>query len=134
MTAIDVTWLAGHAALEIALPHGLVLQVNDLAGKLYRKVTSLRISHISLRVLITAVGRPRWLEAAHFSSDASIDMYSAPAGWKKSAHAQANFVRAQDILTRRVNFMFRSSTSGGSDGMLTHLSHFFCGVSIDFYD
>jgi hypothetical protein len=117
-----VTWLAGHVALEIGLPHGLTLAVNDLAGKLHRKVTSLRIPRICLKVLITASGRHSWLEAAHFSSDASVDMYSAPAGWTKSARAQADFVRTQDILTGRAKFMFRTSAFGGSDGMFT-VSH-----------
>ena len=78
----------------------------------------MRIPDIYLKVLITtASGRHSWLEAANFSSDANFDMYSAPAGWKNSARAQADFVRAQDILTGRASFMFDVLGLGVGDGM-----------------
>jgi hypothetical protein len=116
--AINVTWLAGHAALEVSLSRGLKLDINDLAGKFYRKMTSLRIPHLCVKALITTVsGRKSWLEAAQFSSDANLDIYSAPVGWQESGRAQTDFIRTRDILTVRAKFMLDKSRLDRIDGM-----------------
>jgi hypothetical protein len=107
LDALDATWLAGHAALEVSLPRGLSLEMNDLAGTYYRKMTSLRVPQICLKVLITTPsGRHTWLEAAQFASDANLDIYSAPAGWRESRSVQADYIRSQDVLTGRAKFLF----------------------------
>jgi hypothetical protein len=107
LNALNATWLAGHAALEVSLPRGLSLEMNDLAGTYYRKVTSLRVPQICLKVLITTPsGRHTWLEAAQFASDGNLDIYSAPAGWRESGRVQADYIRSQDILTGRARFLF----------------------------
>jgi hypothetical protein len=117
LNALDATWLAGHAALEVTLSRGLVLEMNDLAGKYHRKVTSLRVPQICLKVLITTPsGRHTWLEAAQFASDANLDIYSAPAGWRESGRLQADFVRTQDVLTGRAKFLFDASLLKHRDG------------------
>jgi len=107
LNALDAIWLAGHAALEVSLPCGLSLEMNDLAGTYYRRVTSLRVPQVCLKVLITTPsGRHTWLEAAQFASDASLDIYSAPAGWRESGRVQADHILSQDVLTGRAKFLF----------------------------
>jgi hypothetical protein len=105
--ALDAIWLAGHAALEVSLSRGLALEMNDLAGRFHRKVTNLRIPQIYFKILITASsGRHSWLEAARFASDANLDIYSAPNGWRESGREQAEYIRAQDAVTGRAKFLF----------------------------
>lgn len=112
--AVDVTWLAGYAAVEVSLSRGLTLDMNDLAGKYHRKVTSIRVPHISLKILVTSPsGRHNWLEAAHFTSDANLDIYSAPAGWQESARRQAEFIATQDVPTGRARLMKESLLGDG---------------------
>jgi hypothetical protein len=117
LNAIDTIWLAGHAALEVSLSRGLTLEMNDLAGRFHRKVTSFRVPRVCLKVLITLPsGRHSWLEAAHFESDANLDIYSAPAGWRESGRVQADYIRTQDVMTGRAKFLFDASPVKHSDG------------------
>jgi hypothetical protein len=98
--------------------------MNDLSGQFHRKMTSLRVPHVCFKVLITAPsGHHSWLEAAYFASDAYLDIYSAPAGWRESGRVQADYVRAQDVLTGRAKFLFNVSPLKHNDGMFVfHIS------------
>ncbi|KDQ57525.1 hypothetical protein JAAARDRAFT_69639 [Jaapia argillacea MUCL 33604] len=105
--SVDVTWLAGNAALHINLPSGLRMDSNDLATGRHRSMTSFRLPRATVRALQESGSAPRtWLEAASFTVDCSIDMYSSPLGWRESASRQKDFVAAQDSLTRRASFLF----------------------------
>lgn len=113
-----MTWFAGNAAVHASITRGLTLEMNDLAGEFHRKVTSLRIPDVCLKILITTPSGHNWLEAARFSSDANLDIYSAPIGWRESGRAQAEFIRAQDILTGRAKFLFGDPQFQPKDGEL----------------
>ncbi|GJE95456.1 hypothetical protein PsYK624_116400 [Phanerochaete sordida] len=104
---VAVIWQADRAALEFRLPNGLRVDNNDLAGKLYSKVTSLRIPDASLKLLLAndAVSNG-WHEAGSAELDADIDIYSAPLGWRERAQAQAEFLAAQDGHTCRALFLY----------------------------
>lgn len=124
--ALHATWLAGHTALEVSFSRGLVLEMNDLAGKFHRKVTSLRVPQICVKILITASsGRHSWLEAARFASDANLDIYSAPAGWRESGRVQAEYIRTQDAITGRAKFLFDRASRKYDDGssVISTLNH-----------
>lgn len=106
---VNLTWLAGNTAVDVTIPSGITLNTNDLAGDFYRKVTSIQIPTISLKVLVTNVTRPRsWLEAAHAILDVNVDIYSAPAGWRDTSRVQKEFVRIQDVPTGRAKLMKES--------------------------
>lgn len=116
--ALNLTWLAGHAALEVALPHGLALETNDLTGQFHRKVASFRVPQIYLKLFITTLsGHHSWLEAAQFVFDANLDIYSAPARWQESGRVQADYIRTQDLSTSRGRFLFNLSPFKHDDGM-----------------
>lgn len=106
LESFDAIWLAGQSAIQISISDGLKLNSNDLAGKLHRKVTSLRLPRASIKVLLAPTpDRNIWLEAAELVADGYLDIYSSPRGWQETAREQASFVAAQDFLTGRANRM-----------------------------
>ncbi|KZT28945.1 hypothetical protein NEOLEDRAFT_1057065 [Neolentinus lepideus HHB14362 ss-1] len=117
--AIAFVWLAGDSALEILVPQGLSLNTNDLAGKLYRKVTTLRLPEAMAKGLRSSgPARRLWLEAVSFTVDLNLDMYSRPDGWQQTAHTQAGFVSTQDVLTGRAKILYAQK---GPEALVAHL-------------
>ncbi|KAL1942384.1 hypothetical protein VTO73DRAFT_5986 [Trametes versicolor] len=105
--SVNVVWLANGAAAELALPAGLRLDMNDLAGKEFRKVTSLRLPEGTARLLLASKqDRARWVEAANACLSVDLDIYSAPPGWRDSARKQADFIAEQDRLTGRAKILY----------------------------
>lgn len=109
VSAVNLTWLAGNAAVEIAVSSGVTLETNDLASDFYRKVMSICIPQVTLKVLVTNnVQHRSWLEAVDAKLDVNIDLYSAPAGWRESARLQNEFIKIQDVPTGRAKLMKES--------------------------
>jgi hypothetical protein len=107
--ALEVTWVAGHAAVALSFPEGLKLSSNDRPGRFHRKSFSLSVPKVSTKVLVTGGSESNtWLEAAELVADAYLDMYLSPLGWRDSAQAQADFVQSQDGLTGRARLMFEA--------------------------
>ena len=99
---LDLVWKAGVAALHLCAPKGVRIDFNDLAGKAYKKVTSIRLRQGILKLLLASgPNQSSWLEAAHTEVDCCVDLYSAPKGWEDAAQTQAKFVVEQDIPTGR---------------------------------
>ena len=99
---LDLVWKAGGAALHFHAPRGLRIDFNDLAGKAYKKVTSVRLRQGTIRLLLASgPNQSSWLEAAHTEVDCSVDLYSAPNGWEEAARTQAKFIVEQDAPTGR---------------------------------
>ncbi|EEB92569.1 hypothetical protein MPER_08900 [Moniliophthora perniciosa FA553] len=106
LTSCDVVWKLGEAALQVSLPDGFSLDNNDLGGQDYRKLTSVRLPHLTAKAFLTQAESPVWLEVGSLSTDLYLDMYSLPYGWQKNAEAQAQFVEEQDRKTGRARRMF----------------------------
>jgi hypothetical protein len=107
LIAVDITWRAGNAALILSLPCGVKVDSNDLGGLYYRKITSLRIPEIRIKILLTPVLKSnRWLEAAEIVADAFLDIYASPLGYRDMAQAQLAYVEEQDRPTGRAQRMF----------------------------
>jgi hypothetical protein len=116
--SVDITWKAGSAAVVVSLPEGIKVNTNDLAADHYRKVVSLRVPHITTKVLVTSqIPGASWLEAGEVVSDAYIDVYSAPKDYLTLNAAQVVFVEEQDRTTGRVKRMV-DGLQGRSDGNL----------------
>lgn len=104
---VTAVWHAGGAVAELRLPNGFRMDSNDLAGKLYSKVTSFRVPAASVKLLLSkAIRSSEWHEAADMTLDANIDIYSAPQNWRQKAQAQAEFLAAQDGHTCRALFLY----------------------------
>jgi hypothetical protein len=121
---ITLVWQADSAAVELRLPNGLRMDSKDLAGKLYSKVTSVRIPDGSVKMLLSKPSSPsEWHEVAGVTLDAYIDNYSAPLGWQERAQAQAEFLAKQDGHTCRVLFLYMPDQAVPNDtlapGMLS---------------
>ncbi|RPD53525.1 hypothetical protein L227DRAFT_535889, partial [Lentinus tigrinus ALCF2SS1-6] len=104
---VNVVWTAGNAAAELTMPNGLRIDMNDLAGKTFRKVTGVRLPRCAVKLLLASKqDRARWIEAADARFDVDIDMYSAPPGWEESARLQTEFLVKQDALTGRAKILY----------------------------
>lgn len=99
---MDLVWKAGGAALHLYAPKGMRIDFNDLAGRTYKKVTSIRLRQGVLRLLLASgPNQASWLEAAHTEVDCCVDLYGAPKGWEEAARTQAKFIAEQDTPTGR---------------------------------
>ena len=78
---------------------------NNLSGQRYKKVTSLNIPQIELRLLLATGKGNHWVEVGRIASGVSADLYNAPKGWIKETDEQEAFLLEQDALTRRLAFM-----------------------------
>ncbi|KAI1795480.1 hypothetical protein LXA43DRAFT_1178514 [Ganoderma leucocontextum] len=106
---VNAVWSVEGAAVEFTLPRGLRLDSNDLAGKMFRKVTGIRLPEATAKLLLASKqDRTRWLEAADVHFDADIDIYSSPPGWRESVRLQTEFVAAQDAITGRAKVLYMS--------------------------
>ena len=105
---LDLVWKAGGAALHFCAPRGLRVDFNDLAGKAYKKVTSVRLRQGIIRLLLASgPNQLSSLEAAHTEVDCCVDLYSAPAGWGEAARNQAKFIVEQDASTGRAKQLLK---------------------------
>ena len=99
---LDLVWKAGGAALHFYVPRGLRIDFNDSAGRVYKKVTSVRLRQGIIRLLLASgPNQSSLLEAAHTELDCCFDIYSAPKGWEQAARNQAKFLVEQDVPTGR---------------------------------
>lgn len=116
----NFVWQVENAAAEISLPQGLRLDYNDVAGKSYSKVTSIRVPKASLKILLSKSVEPNeWHEAAAIDLDLNVDLYSAPANWPDKARAQIEFLAAQDSHTGRAMFLYLPDQSLPHDTIAT---------------
>ncbi|KAH9858939.1 hypothetical protein C2E23DRAFT_880346 [Lenzites betulinus] len=107
VNSVNAVWLADGAAAELVLPQGLRVDMNDLAGKSFRKATSVRLPEGTARLLLRSrQDRERWIEAASIRLDVDIDIYSTPHDWKESARRQTDFIAQQDHLTGRAKILY----------------------------
>ena len=120
---VYIVWQVDKAAMEIAFPDGVKCTSNDVPGKLHRKTSSLRLPRVYTKLLLASRNHPcLWYEVATTEADVNLDIYSSPDGWHSHAMAQEAFVSAQDVLTGRVDFLYRSESDSDkrqkSSGML----------------
>ncbi|EMD37359.1 hypothetical protein CERSUDRAFT_114033 [Gelatoporia subvermispora B] len=121
--SIIVVWCEGSAAVELALPDGLKIDTNDLPGKFYGKVNSIRVPTASIKALLTSKSsQHRWHEAMSVQVDANLDIYSAPPGWEERAQKQRTFVAEQDRPFGRVKFIYSESATSPGGGRLPQVS------------
>jgi len=99
---LDLVWKVGGTALHFCVPKGVRIDFNDLAGKTYKKVNSIRLRQGTIKLLLASgPNQSTWLEAAHVELGCCIDLYRAPKGWQEAAQNQAQFVVEQDAPTGR---------------------------------
>jgi hypothetical protein len=75
---------------------------NDLAGNNHRKVTSLSVPKVIVRLLHALGKNNDWVEAGEVIFDVALDSYSSPSGRKEGALSQAKFLAEQDEPTGRL--------------------------------
>ncbi|KAJ7251502.1 hypothetical protein B0H12DRAFT_1296299 [Mycena haematopus] len=118
VAALDVTWRVDNAAMLLSLPSGLRADANDSGGQFHRNLTSLRVPRICVKFLLRSLAEHRrWLEVCELESDAYLDMYSSPIGWRQKAADQTAFIEEQDLLTGRAKRMFRGLGSHKEGGI-----------------
>jgi hypothetical protein len=120
VNSVLAVWNADQAAIEVALPTGLKLQSNDLAGETYRKVTSVTVPRVEIRAMRKSITQEEWLQAGHMEMQMCADIYNCPRGWKESAHLQRLFLIEQDRPTGRLTDVL-SGVQRGTHGEDCHL-------------
>ncbi|KAI0288543.1 hypothetical protein BC826DRAFT_1107677 [Russula brevipes] len=100
--SVDLTWSAAPVSVCCCLPQGFYVASNDLAGNKYRKVTSLSVPKVIIRVVHSLGKRNDWVEAGEIVFDVALDSYSSPLGWQESALLQSKFLAEQDEPTGRL--------------------------------
>jgi hypothetical protein len=136
VTAVDIAWRTPLQAVQISLPHGLLFDSNDHAGKSYRNVKSVVLPTCRIRCLLASSEQPKgqlWTEVASFSFDVRFDQYGAPLGWRNSARAQKRFVLSQDALTGRARFLYDTVDTKTSPRQSTFFSHMTSHLSPAFF-
>ena len=123
---IEATWKAGQAALLVRFPKGMSFNRNDLGTNQYKRITSLCLPDMSVKVLLTKTPKSNlWLEAAEITTEAYIDIYSSPYNHQALTRAQLAFVVEQDSLTGRAKRIFdqlnRTEGSKPQSGMYAHI-------------
>lgn len=103
LETIEILWRAGCATAHVSVHKGLKFDYNDLAGQFHKKLTSIRLPHLSVKALLDYNASNTWLEAAEVVTDVFLDIYSSPTGWHEMSAAQADFVWEQDRPTGRVD-------------------------------
>ncbi|KAJ7218000.1 hypothetical protein GGX14DRAFT_550111 [Mycena pura] len=120
LRTLDVTWRTSRAAMLLSLPGGLKADVNDSGGQYHRKLVSLKSPSIHVRFLLRSQAENRrWLEVCGLETDAYLDIYTSPLGWRKAAAEQAAFVEEQDRTSGRAKRMFWELEANKQG----HLSH-----------
>ncbi|KAH6910365.1 hypothetical protein BKA70DRAFT_1272889, partial [Coprinopsis sp. MPI-PUGE-AT-0042] len=103
VASAELTWQTPTAALVISLERGVKFDSNDLAAERYRKVMSVQIPRINVKVLVTSSPEgTSWLEAGDVVADASLDIYDAPKDYEALNKAQTEYVEEQDRVTKRL--------------------------------
>ncbi|EGO25461.1 hypothetical protein SERLADRAFT_415036 [Serpula lacrymans var. lacrymans S7.9] len=133
LSALNVTFIAGLVGIDLSLPQGLTIHTNDLAGRFYSKIISLRLPSASLRMLLMSGSlKKSWTEVVDCALDLNLDMYNAPPGWESHADAQRDFIHSQDTPTHRARFLFEQlkrnsfsppETNGGAGNRWSRVSH-----------
>ena len=117
---VNLVWQVDNAAAELSMPRGLRLDTNDVPGKAYSKVTSIRAPEASLKILLCkAADLNEWHEAMAVEMDMNVDLYSAPKDWPEKAKAQLEFLAAQDSHTGRATFLYMPDQAVPHDTITT---------------
>ncbi|KAF7315604.1 hypothetical protein MIND_00075800 [Mycena indigotica] len=117
LEGLEVTWRLNRSGIHLSLPRGLAVDINDVGGKQYRKLTRLSVPSLLVKLLVrSSTADRRWLEAGGLETDVHLDLYAAPVGWKEKADAQTEFVTTQDQSTSRAKRML----SNMSDAVSSH--------------
>lgn len=115
LQSVDIVLKDAEAALHLKVPRGLRLDYNDLAGKTYQKVMSIRLPLFQVQNLLRSPYKhDDWFEVASARMDLCSDIYFSPTGWEESAARQLRFVLEQDSLTKRLKFLYSRDSGQGT--------------------
>ncbi|KIM31189.1 hypothetical protein M408DRAFT_327476 [Serendipita vermifera MAFF 305830] len=111
-------------ALVVSVPQGIQFSLHDLSTDTAAGTICLLIPAGQLQSLIKSSADSQiWLEAATVGFDVALDVISRPCDWKLKGREQTNFVKEQDVLTRRVPFIYEKGAPLGKRA--TRLGPFF---------
>ncbi|KAF5370617.1 hypothetical protein D9758_002040 [Tetrapyrgos nigripes] len=116
LDTVDAVWRAGKANVVLSIPSGMKLESNDLGGQFHKRLFSLALPQLNMKLLLLQ-GLDKLIEAADLEADLFLDIFSSPAGWHEKAEAQAEFVSSEDISTGRVKRMLANDYQQGNFAM-----------------
>lgn len=101
-------------ALVVSLPQGAQFSLHDLSTEDAAGTICLWVPVGQLQSLIqSSVDGEIWLEAATIGFDVAVDVFNRPPDWKSKGKIQKQFVKEQDVMTRRVPFVYENGSELG---------------------
>ncbi|KAG9105379.1 hypothetical protein FRC07_009328 [Ceratobasidium sp. 392] len=124
---MDINQLnANDTLLHFSLSKGFSVQLTDKPNQSFASCMRFDVPVISARIIQRVTGfHQTWFELASFSLDLAGEKTSAPLRWKEHTEEQLNFLRLQDALTRRTEFLYGPnvlSAEAPRHGGLTYLT------------
>lgn len=98
---LELAWKNPPTVVRLNVTKGLRLALNNVAKTRYRRLTSVAIPDIEMQMLLEQNTAKQWLEVGRIRTGVSLDLYSAPSGWRKDAEEQKSFLTEQDAQTHR---------------------------------
>jgi len=107
MGSLNIDIETENTALIISLAQGVQLSLHDMTSDDAAGTICLLIPVGQVQSLIQASKDGQiWLEAATVGFDIAVDVHNRPYGWKSKGQKQVQFIKDQDVLTRRVPFIY----------------------------
>jgi hypothetical protein len=114
MGSLNIDIETENTALIISMAQGVQLSLHDMTSDDDAGSICLLIPVGQVQSLIQASKNGQiWLEAATIGFDVAVDVHNRPYGWKSKGQKQIQFVKDQDVLTRRVPFIYEKGTRFG---------------------
>ncbi|KAG9119662.1 hypothetical protein FRC07_005207, partial [Ceratobasidium sp. 392] len=117
---------ANDTLLHFSLSKGFSVQLTDKPNQSFASCMRFDVPVISARIIQRVTGfHQTWFELASFSLDLAGEKTSAPLRWKEHTEEQLNFLRLQDALTCRTEFLYGPnvlSAEAPRHGGLTYLT------------
>jgi hypothetical protein len=114
MGCLNVDVETENTALTISLAQGAQLSLHDMASDNAAGTICFLVPVGQVQILIQASRDGQtWLEAATIGFDVAVDIYNRPYDWRSKGQTQIQFVKEQDVLTRRVPFIYEKGAQFG---------------------
>lgn len=110
----------GDSALSVELVQGVNLDLSTCATRSCASSIGLQIPSLAVHVL----SRPEssdWETVGHAKAGASVEVYSAPQGWRDAAAKQQAFIRKEDAETCRIAYLYAGNKSARHDHFRYHV-------------
>jgi hypothetical protein len=104
---LSATYFSGESVLFLDLPGGLNLDTSTLATQFSASNIGLVAPVIDMKLIPwEAEETQKYTVVGRLSTSLSVDIYTALEGWEERASRQQEFIKAMDMPTKRIQYMY----------------------------